>query len=182
MTPADPVAAVLALARSRPATLGSGRLVCVDGPAGAGKSTLAAEIASREPASHVVHMDDLYEGWRGLPAVDAQLEGLLRPLAAGETGHYRRYDWHAGRFAETVEVEPVGLLVVEGVGSGSRCVADLVTVLTWVDAPYDVRMRRGIERDGDDFAPYWEAWAAAEAEHFAREDTRARADLAFTTP
>ena len=39
-------AEVLSLARSRPPTLGSGRLICVDGPAGSGKTTLAEEVAS----------------------------------------------------------------------------------------------------------------------------------------
>ncbi len=171
---------ILTLARSRPPTLGNGRLVCVDGPAGSGKTTLAAALAERSGAP-VVHMDDLYEGWDGLPHVDAQLEGLLRPLAEGRPGSHRRYDWHLGRFAETVEVPPSELLVLEGVGSGSRGVADLVTVLVWVEAPYDVRMRRGIERDGDAFAPYWHAWAGAEREHFALQGTRDRADLLLTT-
>jgi uridine kinase len=171
------VEAVLELARSRPPTLGAGRLVCVDGPAGSGKTTLAAAIAARAPGTRVVHMDDLFAGWDGLPEVDRQLAGLLRPLATGAPGSYRRYDWLAGRFAETVTVEPVPLLVVEGVGSGSRVVADLVTALVWVHAPYEVRLRRGLERDGDAFAPHWEAWALAEEEHFAREGTRERADL-----
>ena len=36
---------MLALAASRPPTLGAGRLVCVDGPAGSGKTTLARALA-----------------------------------------------------------------------------------------------------------------------------------------
>lgn len=126
-------------------------------------------------------MDDLFPGWDGLPQVADQLSGLLRPLAEGRPGSYRRYDWHEARFAETVAVPPAELLVIEGVGSGSRVVADLVTVLVWVEAPYDVRMRRGIERDGDAFAPHWEAWADAERTHFAAERTRERADLVVET-
>lgn len=167
---------ILELARSRPATLGDGRLICVDGPAGSGKTTLAAAIAERS-GGPVVHMDDLYPGWDGLPEVGGQLEGLLRPLAEGRPGSYRRYDWHAGAYAETVAVPPAELLVLEGVGSGSRVVADLVTVLAWIEAPYELRMRRGIERDGDAFAPYWHAWADAERSHFAAEGTRERADV-----
>jgi hypothetical protein len=123
-------------------------------------------------------MDDLYDGWRGLSrGVDGQLARLLRPLAEGRPGRYLRYDWHADRYAEPVTVAPAPLLVVEGVGSGSRSVADLVTLLVWVSAPPEERMRRGLERDGDAFAPHWAAWAADEAEHFAREDTEARADV-----
>jgi uridine kinase len=171
---------VLDLARSRPPTLATGRLVCVDGPAGSGKTTLAAAIAEASGAL-VIHMDDLFPGWDGLPKVADQLEGLLRPLAEGRAGSYRRYDWHRARFAETVTVPPAALLVVEGVGSGSRVVADLVTALVWVEAPYDLRMRRGIERDGDAFAPYWLAWAEAERKHFAAEGTRDRADLVVGT-
>jgi len=171
---------ILSLAGSRPPTLGTGRLIGVDGPAGSGKTTLAAALAERSGAP-VVHMDDLYEGWDGLPRVDARLEALLRPLAEDRPGSYRRYDWHLGGFAETVEVPPSDLLVLEGCGSGSRVVADLVTVLVWVEAPYDVRMRRGIERDGDAFAPYWHAWADAERDHFTAHGTRDRADLLLTT-
>lgn len=178
---ASPSDAVLELLRARPATLGAGRLLCVDGPSGSGKTTLASAVAASVGDAQVVHMDDLFEGWDGLPTVDAQLGGLLRPLAAGRPGTYRRYDWHAGAWAETVTVAPAPLLVLEGVGSGSLEVADLVTVLVWVEAAYDVRMRRGIERDGDDFAPYWEAWAVAEQEHFARHGTRERVDLIVTT-
>ncbi|MFC7497256.1 MULTISPECIES: uridine kinase family protein [unclassified Nocardioides] len=178
---ARPSDAVLGLLEARPATLGAGRLLCVDGPAGSGKTTLATEVARVSPGARVVHMDDLFEGWTGLPTVDAQLDGLLHPLAAGRPGSYRRYDWIAGAFAETVTVSPVPLLVLEGVGSGSLGTASLATVLVWVEAAYDVRMRRGIERDGEAFAPYWEQWAGAEAEHFARHRTRERADLFVTT-
>jgi len=124
-----------------------------------------------------VHMDDLYAGWSGLPEVDAQLDGLLRPLAGNQPGSYRRYDWVAGEFAERVVVDPAPLLVVEGVGCWAARFADLVTALVWIEAPAHLRMERGIARDGDAFAPYWEQWAIAEAELFAREGTRERADV-----
>lgn len=180
--PSEPSArTVLDLLHARPATLGDGRLVCLDGPSGSGKTTLATALARLAPGCRVVHMDDLFEGWAGLPTVDAQLGGLLRPLAEGRPGSYRRYDWEDGRYAETVTVDPAPLLVLEGVGSGSLGIADLATVLVWIDAAYDVRMRRGITRDGEAFAPYWTAWATAEDEHFNRQRTRERADLAFRT-
>jgi uridine kinase len=167
---------VLELALRRPPTLGTARLICIDGPAGSGKTTLAAEIASLSEAP-VVHMDDLYEGWAGLAAVDDQLGTLLGPLAAERSGCYRRWDWIGNDWAETVSVAPAPLLVLEGVGSGSSAYADLVTVLAWVQAPLDLRMQRGLERDGEAMAGHWRRWALAEQEHFARERTRERADL-----
>lgn len=149
-------------------------VLCVDGPAGSGKTTLAAAVAAAVPGARVVHMDDLFEGWSGLPQVDRQLAGLLGPLAEDRPGRYRRWDWHADAWAEQHVVEPGALVVVEGVGSGCWRSPDL---LVWVEAPRELRLRRGLERDGEAFAPYWEQWAADEQRLFARERTRERADL-----
>lgn len=174
--PARNAARVLELAYSRQPTLGEGRLVCVDGPAGSGKTTLAEEIAASSGA-RVIHMDDLYAGWAGLPTVAAQLDSLLLPLAAGRSGSYRRWDWLRDAWAETVSVSPAPLLVLEGVGSGSSAYARLVTVLAWVEVPPELRARRGLERDGAEMAPQWREWAREEQAHFFRERTRDRADI-----
>ena len=162
------LATVLELLEKRAPTLGDGRLVCIDGPAGSGKTTLADQLAEgfdrlnhpEDGSAHLVHMDDLYAGWSGLPRIDEQLDGLLSPLGEARAGSYRRYDWLAGEFAETLTVEPVPLLVIEGVGSGASRFDHLRTVLVWVEASYDERLRRGLERDGDTFAPHWEKWAS----------------------
>jgi hypothetical protein len=167
---------VLALARSRPPSLGTGRLICVDGPAGSGKTTLADEIASLSGAP-VIHMDDLFEGWDGLPRVTDQLDTLLPPLAGGWPGSYRRWDWPGHAWAETVVVPPAPILVLEGVGSGALQHAGLITVLAWVEVPYDLRMARGLERGGVGVAENWRQWAVDEQEVFARERTRERADV-----
>jgi uridine kinase len=167
---------VLELVDDHPPTLGPGRLLCIDGPSGSGKTTLADEVAALTGAP-VVHMDNLYEGWGGLPRITGQLDRLLRPLSRGRPGSYRRWDWYADRWAEVVVVPPVPLLVLEGVGAGSRSHAGLVTVLAWVEAPPDLRLRRGLSRDGVELDERLRAWAAAEQEHFARDHTRERADV-----
>ena len=177
MVPTDAAALLLEVAESRPPTLGAGRLVCVDGPAGSGKTTLAGAVAALRPGTPVIHMDDLYDGWEGLPHLTDQLSGLLRPLSTGEPGTYRRYDWHAGRYAETVTVTPGPLLVLEGVGSGSRTHADLTTALAWVWAPAGLRLRRGLERDGEALADRWHQWMVDEGRYLAQEQVEARADL-----
>jgi uridine kinase len=167
---------VLELARSRKPTLARGRLICVDGPAGSGKTTLAAELAELSGAP-VLHMDDMFEGWRGLPRITSQLESLLLPLAAGRSGSYQRWDWPGNAWAETILVPPAQLLILEGVGSGSARVADLITVLAWVEVPYDLRMERGLERGGVGVAENWQQWAIDEQEVFSRDGTRERADV-----
>ena len=167
---------VLATALARPATLGEGRLVCIDGPAGSGKTTLAGALAEAT-GSPVVHTDDLLEGWGGLPGLASTLESLLRPLAEGRPGSWRRWDWHADGWAEEHPLAPGPLLVVEGVGSGAARLADLTTVLVWVEAPTDVRLARGMARDGEQMAPQWKQWMIDEEELHAHEGSRDRAHV-----
>ena len=99
------------------------------------------------------------------------------PLSSGRSGSYRRWDWPGDDWAETVLVPPVPLLVLEGVGSGSAQTAPLITVLAWVEVPYDLRMARGLERGGVGVAEHWRQWALDEQDLFARDGTRERADV-----
>jgi hypothetical protein len=46
-----------------------------------------------------------------------------------------------------------------------------------VSAPADLRVARGLERDGDPLLPWWDQWLHDEQELFAREGTRTRADV-----
>jgi uridine kinase len=179
-TPDERAKAVLAHAEAHPALLGSGRLICIDGPAGSGKTTLAREVADVAGA-RIVRMDDLYPGWEGLFDVEPEVLGLLQPLSEGRTGTYRRFDWTANAYAETHQVEPATILVLEGVGSGNRAWRHLVTTLVWVEAPEDVRLARGLARDGAGYREHWLRWMDDESRLFAQEDTRAHADLVFDT-
>lgn len=185
--PEDPVDRIVRLVLERAPTLGAGRLVCVDGPAGSGKTTLAAALGRRfSERSHttrtrgveLLHMDDVYDGWDGLDAGMATVtDSVVAPLRTGVPGRYRRYDWHRGSFAEERPIEPCAVLVVEGVGSGASAYADAITCLVWVEAPADVRLSRGLARDGADLREHWTAWRDREDEMFARERTRERADV-----
>jgi len=157
--------------------LGTVRLVCVDGPAGSGKTTLATRLGATLGAP-VLHMDDLLEGWDGLDGTWPRLRtGVLVPLAGARPGRYRRYDWTAEAFAEW-HVVPVGeALVLEGVGSAQRAVDGLASLRVWVEASAELRLERGMARDGEAMRPQWLAWMRTEASHFAAEATRERADV-----
>jgi uridine kinase len=172
-------AALAARVLAEPARLGTVRLVCVDGPAGSGKTTFAGRLTDalgNDVAS--VHLEDLYAGWTLTGAAARLSAGVLRPLAEGRPGSHHRYDWAAGRFAdEPVHVAVPRVLVVEGCGSSPRAVDRWTTLRIWVEAPAPLRLSRGLARDGDDLAAHWRRWQESEARHFAAEGTRGRADL-----
>ncbi|MBX9246272.1 (d)CMP kinase [Actinotalea ferrariae] len=171
------VSQLAARVREGRARLGGVRLVCVDGPAGSGKSTLAGRLAEVLDAP-VVHLDDLYEGWAGLGKVWDRVEDqVLAPIAEGRPGRYQRYDWVAGRFDDWRDVPLADVLVLEGCGSAPLAVESRATLVLWVEAPADVRLRRGLERDGEALRDEWLRWMGLEAVHFAQERTRERADV-----
>jgi uridine kinase len=175
--PRTTYAALAARVLAAPARLGGTRLVCVDGPAGSGKTTFGRRLATALDAP-LVHMDDLYAGWTLVGAADRLTAGVLRPLQDGRPGTYHRYDWSAGAFgAEPTGVPVAAALVVEGCGSCPRSVDPLTTLRVWVEAPAGLRLRRGLERDGEALRPQWLRWQQEEAREFAAERTRERADL-----
>lgn len=157
------------------------RVVTVDGPAGSGKTTLAAAAAAEALArGHQVvevHMDDLYDGWRGVLTVGQQVHDLLQSLHHAGAARYRRYDWHRGEYAEQVVVALPDVLVLEGVGCSPPAADDLVALRVWVEAPRDVRLRRGLRRDGEHLREQWLRFLADEEQVHARDRSRERADV-----
>ena len=165
--------------RAAPPRLGDTRLVCVDGPAGSGKTTFAGRLAEAlGPDVVVVHMDDLYAGWTLSGSVDRLTAGVLEPLAERRPGAYRPYDWAAGRFRpDPVNVPRAPVLIVEGCGSGPRVLDRWISLLIWVEAPAAVRLARGLARDGVGLEGHWRQWQQDESAAFTADDTRARAGL-----
>ena len=181
MDPGRPltVAAVAGRVRAAAPRLGGTRLVLVDGPAGSGKTTFAGRLASALGGdAAVLHLDDLYADWTITGAVARLRAGVLRPLADGNPGAFHRYDWAARRFCPDPTVVPAApVLLVEGCGSSPRVLDPWAVLRVWVEAPADLRVARGLARDGDALEFQWRRWQRTQAAEFAREDTRARADL-----
>ena len=161
---------------------GSPLVLAIDGPAGAGKTVLAADIANAVDRAEVVAMDDLYTGWSGLEQGSKRLvELVLGPICSGRKARFSRWDWHADGEGEAVTVASCDVLIVEGVGCAPVAAGPMIDLLVWVDAAAEERRRRALERDGEVFAAHWDAWARQEDVLFEREQTRERADAAVIT-
>ncbi|MFN8106984.1 MAG: 4-amino-4-deoxy-L-arabinose transferase [Nocardioidaceae bacterium] len=172
--------AILAATFARAKTCGEHYLIAIDGPAGAGKTSLANHLAESAPMREptILRLDDIYPGWDGLAQLPSLLEPLLRDLACGRPANYRRYDWHALAPSEIEQVKPTELLILEGVGAGSRQWQDLVTTLVYVTHPQ--ALERAINRDGPENRKLLEQWHQDETRMFAVERTQDRADFVIT--
>ena len=178
-----PLDSLLDHVQAAPPRLGRTRLISIDGPAGSGKSTLAARFETRATArglhTAVIHMDDLYDGWTGAERGFALLrDHVLQRLSDGREGRYRRYDWHTAAYAE-IHVVPVtvDLLIVEGVTSCDRDADRFQSLRVWIETTNEVRLDRGIERDGEALRDHWLDWMRWERDHFADQSTRDRAQV-----
>ncbi|MFD3870243.1 uridine kinase [Streptomyces sp. NPDC058623] len=152
----------------------------VDGPGASGKSTLAALLADRlddfdRPSAERPANTDQIAGNFDLPQL---LDQVLRPASAGTIVRYQRYDWDHDRLAEWTELAPGTPLIVEGVHALHPNLAEAYTYRIFCDAPRDLRLRRGLDRDGEEARPLWEdEWMPAEDRYPATHIPQSRAGL-----
>lgn len=159
--------------------------ILIDGPSGSGKSTLAAAVLAAwprtGPAPQLLTVDALCRGWDGLlEASEILVDDVLAPRHAQRPAVWRRWDWIADELAEANAVDPVRPLIVEGCGALTRRSAPFADATVWVEAPFALRRARGLERDGNEFAPYWDRWDAQWQTLQHREHGRARAGTVIT--
>jgi uridine kinase len=154
------------------------RLVGVDGCGGAGKTTFAARLCDAAGGAPVVHTDDFASFEEPTAWWPRLLAEVVEPLLRGDAVSFHPYDWVARRPADTiVTVQPAPLVVIEGVGATRAAWRDAMALRIWVDAPREVRLRRGLDRDGAHMLGFWQWWMAAEDAYVAEERPFAHADV-----
>jgi uridine kinase len=165
--------------------------VCLDGAGASGKSTIARALAAACSAIQVVSIDDFYrpshERYVGPPqtrpiAADFDLERLrrevLEPLRAGRTAAYRHYDWAMDAVTTRWTQVRASVVLVEGVYAASAALAPFFDLSIWVECPRDVRLSRGLARDGEAARPRWELdWMPGEDRYVAAERPAEAADI-----
>ncbi|WP_409273672.1 uridine kinase [Neobacillus sp. SCS-31] len=166
-------------------------IIGVDGCGGSGKSTLARKLKEARKDATIVHMDDFYfpssQIIKGLPQdkpvgadFDWQrvLNQVLLPLSKDQEGNYQRYDWNSDQLAEWHCVPIGGIVIIEGISSTRHELADYYDFTIFVECPYDIRLQRGLERDGEGARDMWvNNWMVAEQMYIEAHKPHERANL-----
>lgn len=156
-------------------------IIAIDGRSGAGKTTLAIELAARLREHHKVslfHLEDIYPGWNGLAAgIERYAATVLAPLRRGEPARWVSWDWEQHYDGATRLTQPAEIVLVEGVGAAAAAAMPFLDAVVWADSPEQERRTRALGRDGASYEPYWEQWAGQEDEWLAADDVPSRADV-----
>ena len=122
-------------------------------------------------------MDDLYDGWEN--ALD---EHLTKTLESIVNAHQKKegfeidiFNWQSMSFDSKRQINPVDILILEGVGAGQKVVRDAGATLYWLDIDADDGIARVLKRDGNQIASQMKQWQIAQEIHFLRDMTRENA-------
>jgi uridine kinase len=151
------------------------RIVAIDGQGGSGKSSLARLLA-RELGAPIVQTDDFASWENPVDWWPDLLDKALVPLAAGRTARYTPTDWGGPAKTEVV-VRPVDIVLLEGVTASREAFRPYLAFSVWIETPRELRLRRGLERDGSDARAAWERWMAEEDAYVERERPAEHADV-----
>jgi uridine kinase len=153
----------------------------IDGPSGAGKTTLAASIEAAWPENRSVlllHMDDLYPGWHGLrQGSDVVANTVIPARTAGEEITVTSWDWAAAQPGPPIVIPSNVDLIIEGCGALTQASAQGATASIWLDAEDGIRKARALSRGNEDFEAHWDEWDAQFQQFVTEHDPRAIASI-----
>jgi uridine kinase len=153
------------------------RIIAVDGAGGAGKSTFARHLAEALGNCATVHTDDFASRDNPIDWWPELIESVLVPISRGQSARFTPTQWTLSATPEAVEIAPAEYLVLEGVSASRQAFRPYLTYAIWIETSAEVRLRRGLERDGKDARTQWEAWMAEEDAYREGERPDLAADL-----
>ena len=162
--------------------LKAGEVIGIDGPAGAGKTTLANQLAQDLVDVQILHIDDLYNGWSD--AFTARLTAsvikqLLIPISLGVDFNFDIYDWQSNKFSKSDLIQKGKIYILEGVGAGQSQFRPYLKKVIWLDISDADGLARVLQRDGSDILKPMLEFQKAQKEHFASELTENVADFHY---
>jgi len=161
-------------------------LLAIDGPAGSGKTTLAAKLQSEYQQSstvQVIHMDDLYNGWEDALSdeLTLKLSEIVQSHKAGKNFYIKRFNWAMMEFGEAELIPPTEVLILEGVGAAQKIVRDAGAKTYWIEVAPEIGLQRVLDRDGRHLRDLMLIWQSYQDAHFKLDKTAENCDVKLTS-
>ena len=161
-------------------------LYAIDGPAGAGKTTYAAQLEAELSVNATVktiHMDDLYNGWDNAlsNALSEILDRISTAHLAGRECVIKKFNWSTMQFDNEEIITPTDYLIIEGVGAAQQIVRESGAVTYWLDIEPEIGLQRVLARDGAHIEVQMRQWQIDQDKHFARDETRENCEFKLTS-
>ncbi|MFK5882728.1 MAG: (d)CMP kinase [Candidatus Izemoplasma sp.] len=153
------------------------KIVAIDGFGGSGKSTLAKIIKGNLNNIEIIHTDDFYKtkelrqsskGDFNCENYDYErlIKQVIEPFINNEKITFEKYDWTNDTVNGKYSISNDCILVIEGVQSLRKELINYYDYKIWVETPYDLRLNRGMNRDGEQFRELWvKEWMPSELEY-----------------
>ena len=166
------------------------RLIAIDGGGGAGKTTFATCLQAVLPGSCIVKIDDFYRPSQlRTPVVSTEVINhnfdwdrfrtlVLEAAVGNEEIVYQLYDFDKGVLSnQMVRIPSKTTVIIEGVWSMQPAFVGFYDYRIWLDAPPEIRLERGLSRDGEDLRDVWEQeWIPIDESYKNTEQPQLRAD------
>ncbi len=167
-------------------------IIAIDGGGGSGKTTLASMISAEFTGSSIVHMDDFYKLKKSRDIsdlskapcgyeydIDRLIANVINPLLSNKKSIYQIYNWNTDSLDNKVEIEPNNILIIEGCYSLIIQLREYYNLKIFVETDRDVRLKRGLIRDGEAALEFWNNWMQGEDKYFNDQHVKDIADFVF---
>jgi uridine kinase len=159
---------------------GQTKIIVIDGPAGSGKTTLAKSLSRLFENCPIIHMDEIYEGWKNALSHKTSndlTDWIIYPLLESKTIKFIKYDWNLEKRIEQVVINFPKVLIIEGVGSSSFEISQHACLKLWIEVNKETGINRVLTRDGLHIQEQMKTWQSQESKFFIENNSKENSDI-----
>lgn len=159
-------------------------LIAIDGRGGSGKSTLAEMLKKKLRDATMLHLDDINYPINEIDREKIQKQ-ILEPLIRNKLAKYQIYDYKNKKLGDWVEINPGGIVIIEGVSIFHNDLRSYFDFKIWVECPAEIGFKRGVVREleltGKDTTKNWLRFMPEEEKYIQAQKPQEQADFTIYT-